>query len=659
MVSNITRRVIIILILYNQCPFLILSQKTQNQWNNDSIKIATHELAGVLVIAGRTPVAAHQSSRMVSVITKSEIENTPVQDLNDMLRYVEGVDIRQRGAFGVQADIGILGGTFDQTLILLNGVNVNDPQTGHHNLNLPVDIESIERIEVLKGPAAKSFGANAFSGAINIITGNSKKNFIGLSTMAGQHGLYVVSANSSLLSGKFEHFINLSRKSSNGYIKNTDFTINNLFYQTKYYSKAGSFDFQTGLSAKEFGANSFYSLKYPDQFEAVKTEFASLKFQSKTAIIFSPVIYLRRKYDRFELIRDNQSIPFNHHKTTTAGLTVNVRTTHRFGKTSLGLDLRNEHILSNVLGIMLNKPVEVRGYNDAFYTKYYNRIITGFYAEHNFSLKKLTLNAGILANYNSDIKVFGFYPGIDIGYRFNSYISLYTSANKTLRMPTFTDMFYKSPVQQGNPLLKPEEAVTMEGGIKYNNSFLKGNISTFRRRGYNMIDWVKDPSPNSIIWRSMNHTKINFTGFECSVTLSPSTFERIQLVRLSYSFIQADLNHNNVLSKYSLDYLKHQITASFDFRLIRKLYYSGRLTYRSRNGNYQDAGGQIVSYYPFWMSDIKISWKENQYKVYAEASNIFNSRYYDFGGIIQPGVWIKGGIAVDIDYRKNLTSGEK
>ena len=121
----------------------------------------------------------------------------------------------------------------------------------------------------------------------------------------------------------------------------------------------------------------------------------------------------------------------------------------------------------------------------------------------------LTVNAGIMAHHNSDRKGFRFYPGIDISYRFNSYFRLYTSANKTLRMPTFTDMFYKSPVQKGNPDLEPEEAITLEGGIKYSNAFLKGNISAFRRWGFNMIDWIKNTSPDSIFWRSMNHTKIN------------------------------------------------------------------------------------------------------------------------------------------------------
>lgn len=652
-VFNSLHKVIKICTLCITYNIIVIPENTQAQRSNDSLQIKSYVLGDVVVTAGRTPVEAQQATRIVTVITRSEIERAPAQNLNDLLRYIAGVDIRQRGPLGAQADISIRGGTFDQTLILLNGVNITDPQTGHHNLNLPIDIESIERIEILQGPAAKSFGPNAFNGAINIITGNSKPNHIRTSGMYGQYGLYKAMVNISNTIGYFKHFISINRISSGGYIKNTDFSNTNIFYQVKYIPKAGAFDFQTGFNLKDFGANSFYSLKYPNQFEATKTEFVSLKYQSNTIIKFAPTFYLRRNLDRFELKHNNDSIPFNHHQTNTAGLNLNVWTTHRFGKTSLGIDFRNEHIISNVLGNTLNVPIEVPCFDSVFYTKYYTRMNTSIYAEHSVSWKMLTITAGVMAHHNSDLTGFRIYPGIDVSYRFNDYFKLYSSANKTLRMPTFTDMFYKSPTQQGNPGLKPEEAVTIEGGIKYNNSFLKGYISAFRRWGYNMIDWVKNPSPDSIIWRSMNHTQINFTGMECSLTLTPQevgTFKRIQSIRISYTFLQADSSRDNMLSKYALDYLRHQITSSIDFRIAWKLCISYRLTYHDRNSVYQDAKGQVVSYKSFWSADAKIYWKDKYYTLYTEASNISNARYYDFGGIIQPGIWFRGGIVVDLDY---------
>ena len=223
-------------------------------------------------------------------------------------------------------------------------------------------------------------------------------------------------------------------------------------------------------------------------------------------------------------------------------------------------------------------------------------------------------------------------------------------------MPTFTDMFYKSPSQEGDPHLKPEEAFTIEGGVKYNHSFLRSYLTIFRRRGYDMIDWVKYPSPDSIIWRSMNHSKINFTGIRIiSMALSPpdeGPFKRIQSFRISYTFLHADPERNIMLSKYALDYLNHQVNLYIDLRIAWKLYNSILFTYHDRNSVYQDSKGQLVPYKPFWLSDAKIYWKGTNYTLFTEASNIFNSSYYDFGGIIQPGIWFRGGIVVDFDYGK-------
>ncbi|HPR74412.1 MAG TPA: TonB-dependent receptor plug domain-containing protein, partial [Bacteroidales bacterium] len=207
-------------IIYN---IVALPVQAQLQQDNDSLEVKAYGLGDVVVTAGRTPIQIQRAARFVAVITKSDIERSPAQNLNDLLRYIAGVDIRQRGPLGAQADLSIRGGTYDQTLILLNGVNITDPQTGHHNLNLPVDLESIERVEILQGPAAKSFGPNAFNGAINIITGNSKPYHIRLSGMLGQYGLYKASVNISNTIGDFGHFLSISRMSSDGYIKNTDF----------------------------------------------------------------------------------------------------------------------------------------------------------------------------------------------------------------------------------------------------------------------------------------------------------------------------------------------------------------------------------------------------------------------------------------------------
>jgi vitamin B12 transporter len=643
-------KICVLCIAYN---IVAMPSKAQNSVSDDSLKIRTYEIDDVTVTAGQTPIEKQQETRIVTIITKAEIERAPVQSVNDLLRYIAGADIRQRGPLGVQADISFRGGTFDQTLILLNGVNITDPQSGHHNLNLPVDIESIERIEILEGPSAKSFGANAFGGTINIITGNSMPDHIRASGTYGQYGLYKASANISNTIGNFKHFISIDKMGADGYIKNTDFSNTGIFYQAGYLSGIGTFDFQAGYNKKDFGANSFYSLKFPGQFEATKTEFVSLKYESNTRIKVSSAIYLRRQRDRFELKRD--TLPYNHHLTNTAGINLNAVATNSLGQTSIGLDLRNENILSNVLGIPLNNKVAINDFSDTYYLYGYNRFNTSVIASQSFELKKISIIAGAMVFNTSKVNGFKIYPGFDVSYSLNDNLKLYSSANKTMRTPTFTDLFYKSPVQKGNANLVQEEAVTFEGGIKYNSPSLKTSMDVFRRHGNKMIDWVKDPSPDSVIWRSMNHSKINFTGIEGSISVMPiegSRFERFRGFNLSYSFLKADRSNINLLSKYSLDYLKHQITSTFDLRLIWKLFISNRLTYNDRNGVYQDKNGQLKNYKPFWLADSRIYWNSKYSTVFFEVSNIFNVRYYDFGGIIQPGIWLRAGVVMDIDYLK-------
>ena len=635
---------------------LTFGAKAQTITVIDTSRIPDQDIEEVVVSAGRTPVTAQQVARVVTVISAAEIERAPAQSINDLLRFVSSVDIRQRGPLGAQADISVRGGTYDQTLILLNGINISDPQTGHHNLNLPVTPESIERIEILRGPAAKTFGPNAFNGAVNIITGNRNPRHMRASASAGQFGLLNGSLGISGTHGNFRHFLNGGHLSSNGYISNTDFQQNTLFYQSALKTKSGSADFQAGFSARDFGANSFYSLKYPDQFESVHTSFLSLKYESNTRVRWSPVIYYRGNRDRFELMRNDEiKVPFNHHRTRIYGMNMITGFFLRQTKISLGADIRNEHIGSTVLGNPVESPKKVAGYENTFYTRSYNRLNTSLYAEYLFSSERITLQTGLMAHHNRGLGHFRFYPGADLNYRIGNYHSLFAAYNLTLRMPTFTDMFYKSPVQQGNPALKPEEASTLEGGWKYNSPVIKTFVTVFTRKGNNLIDWVKDPSPDSLFWRSMNHTQINQKGVEISFKITPSPesrFNRIVSAGISYTFLKADSDHGELLSKYALDYLRHQVTSSVNVRITGKWFGMINLTWRDRNGNFQDMSGKIQSYRPFWLADARISRTSGIITVFSDITNILNKHYYDYGGILQPGIWIRAGITVDICLAK-------
>ena len=129
----------------------------------------------VNVTGTRAPLTVSQQARMVTVLSREDIQAAPVQSVNDLLKYAVGVDVRQKGPIGALTDVSIRGGNSEQITILLNGINICDAQTGHNSFDFPVDISEIERIEVLEGPAARVYGTSSLLGAINIVTKTPQK----------------------------------------------------------------------------------------------------------------------------------------------------------------------------------------------------------------------------------------------------------------------------------------------------------------------------------------------------------------------------------------------------------------------------------------------------------------------------------------------------
>lgn len=620
----------------------------------DTTKVSMeYDLDEIEVGAQRAPVAFSQVARIVSVIGREEIEAAPVQSIQELLEYALSVDVRQRGVHGVQADISVRGGSFDQTLILLNGINITDPQTGHHALNLPVSLKNIQRVEILEGPSARVFGPNAFSGAINIITGSGNESNLRIDLSAGQHQLTDANISAGISHGKWQHFGAFNRISSDGYIENTDFKVWNGFYQGKFSTKPGNLDVQVGRTNKAFGANSFYTATYPNQFEETKTTFASVKFDSETKIHLTPSIYWRRHQDRFELFRNNPASWYkghNYHLTDVFGSNLNAWIATRMGKTAFGAEIRSENVWSNVLGNQLDEPVEVPGEDGQFFTKSYSRTTISYFLEHSVYLKRLTISAGALTNWISDLG-FGWniYPGIDASMALSEKWKIYSSVSSSLRMPTFTDLFYSGPTNLGNPNLKPEKATNFEGGIKFSSSGLSGHVGTYFRKGKDLIDWVREKDTDK--WQTQNLTSINTTGVEFSATIFPEKLisRSFPLSKIGVNYAHTTLNKTEAdfLSYYVLDNLKHKLDIEINHKIWKRLNGSWRISYQDRNG----MRTQTLAFEPFWLVNARVMWKTNRTEIYAMASNLFDKSYYDLGTIQQPGRWISMGINHQIRFK--------
>ena len=629
------------------------------------------------VSSSRVPMTYSESSRVVEIIDQEEIQRSPATSLEDLLESKLSIDVRERGSHSVQTDVSLRGGSFDQVMIMVNGVSLNDPQTGHHSMNIPVPLENIDRIEILEGPGSRIYGPNAFSGVINIITSTeTSENTFDLSLSAGQHNLLTGAANSNFSTGKVKNFVSVSKQQSDGYIDNTDFDINTVYYQGILPSKVGRFKFQSGWMDKQFGANSFYTASYPDQFEQIRSYFGNLSYETGNKNRFKAKVYARNHHDRFELFREDEDYYIkqngywindadtagygggyfygghNYHMTHVHGADVSLTTQSKFGKTAFGANYRNEKIWSNVLGNPMNDTIDAPFENDGVFTKSQERKNISIFAEHSVTLKKWSFAGGVLANFHEDFD-WNFSPGIDLSYQISLRTRLFASVNQSVRMPTFTDLYYVGPTNIGNPDIKPEKALTSEIGVKYVTPKIRTHVSVFHRDGTNMIDWVKLTAEDK--WESQNITEVKSFGVEMNTSFNIEKIVGkkifINSIDLNYSYIELSKSSGDYISRYALDNLKHKLGILIDHKLWKNASLCWNIMGQDRNGSYSDAEtGKEEDYDPFLLVDAKLRYKMGYFTTFIEASNIFAVDYFDHGNLEMPGRWIRVGANLNLNF---------
>ncbi len=586
---------------------------TQKQ---DSLSI---NLSEIVVQENRMALPFSTHSRSIEIITADKIQRSPAISVAEVLRYAAGVDIRQRGAHGVQADVSIRGGTFDQTLVLVNGIKMSDPQTGHHLMNLPIDIENIERIEILKGPAARVFGQNAFTGAINIITKTPESPFVKISLQAGQHTLGGVRVSSAFTHKGIQQYFSFAKDFSEGYRYNTDYNISNFFYQAQVPVGNQQLSILAGYTERAFGANGFYaSPSFKDQYEAIQTSIGAVEYQhTKANWVVKPRVYWRRNQDEYLFVRRNPSLYRNLHIGNTVGAEVNASHYSTLGITGIGLDVNRVSLSSNNLGGR-------------------QRLATSLFLEHRFSLaNRLDITPGVLLNYFSDFDV-NLLPGIDVGYALNNQVKVFANAGYTYRVPTFTDLYYEDRANLGNPSLQPESAITYELGLKYQQKSILAQTSVFRRNGINMIDWTKEALVDSLKWQPQNFSSVNVLGWENSLAINFQTVKWLQTLDLSYTYLDAVIDNADVaVSRYALDNLRHQVIAGLELNLGNRLFPSLRYRYLDR-----------INLDNYALLDMRLLWRSSKYNIFLEASNLLNQTYTETNLVEMPGRWIRSGVSV-------------
>lgn len=640
----------------------------------DSISFPTAEddsgytaIGDVEVLGTRVPLTESQAPRMVTVLHAADITAAAVHSINDLLEYAVGVDVRQRGEMGVQTDISVRGGTFDQITVLLNGINISSPHTGHLSADFPVSMDDIERIEVVEGPAARVFGTSAFTGVINIVTSSAKSRGTGtvggsVNLRGGAYGYAGADARVSISSprnnssaGAWMSSLSGGYSRSDGATPNSDFTNTHLFYQGQYTCQKWRIGGQFGYSYKPYGANTFYGASSTDQWESNERLMAAIKGETVIgALHIAPQVYWNRWYDHYQWHRGVTPGGENYHQVDVVGGAVNSWIDWSLGKTSFGIEVRSDGIWSTNLGKALatDEYRDTKGHDGGSqrqYTCHDTRTNTSAFLEHDILLQQLTISLGLLANHNSglDSKV-RIYPGIDMSYRVTDDVKLFASWNMALRMPTYTDMYYSGKNIEGTSSLKPEKTNDIAVGAKFRPQGWDIQGQLFYSHKTDMIDWVvyadeaASTPQTDWIYRSGNFSLDN-VGIEAEASWLPreilgETFP-LRRISASYAYISEDISYARaiMLSKYAQEYLRHKVVLKADGRIWRNLTMS--LSWR-----WQDRIG--VGNAPYALLDARLSWSERNWSVYADCTNLLDKEYYDYSIVRQPGRWLKAGLSL-------------
>lgn len=594
---------------------LLMSTLLMNAQENDQ---KTDTLKEVVISSSRIDLPFKENSRTIQIVTAEDIKKLGVTNVADALQQIAGIDVRRQGVNGMQSDLYIRGGSFDQTLLLIDGIKVDDAQTGHHTMNLALPIEVIKRIEVIKGPAARIFGQNAFTGAINIVTKDVEDNSLVAKVQGGSFDQFIAEVTGTVSLKESSHIVHFSKNFSEGYRHNTDFDNTNYVLKSQFNKNKLPIELLTSYSERKFGANGFYGIpSATEQYEETQASLIGFSTIIKNGNwTFKPRVYWRRNQDLYLYIRSNPSAYRNMHITNKVAAELNGSYQSTLGTTGFGVEFSKYHISSNRLGDN-------------------QREIASLFLEHRFQFFNniLDVTPGISASYFSDFDN-QFFPGLDIGVKISDKFRAYGNIGTSYRVPTYTNLYYTSPVTISNPDLNTEEAFSQEVGFKYMSDRFNISIAAFNRDADNLIDYVRENTTDA--WQAQNIQSVNTKGYETQVDYLFTINKLPQKIQLGYSYLDNDVKTSEAnFSQYSINSMKHQFTSSLQFNIFKGFNTTFAYRYVERTAG--------MSYNVY---DVNVSYRIKAFELSMFANNIFNAEYIESGMIPMP----KGNVLFGMKY---------
>ena len=488
------------------------------------------ELNPVTVTATLQPSQASRTGRNIVSIKGNHFDKLPVHSLDDLLRYIPGIEVQMRGPAGSQSDIVLRGGTFQQVLVLLDGIRLNDPNTGHFNGYIPISPSEIERIEVLKGASSAIYGSEAVGGVINIITKSfaARKNkqilAVKASATGGEYELLNVQAGMFYQRGNTAIGAGVLSNNSEGQLqRGTRGFFHNHTASVSFRQFIGSnwsIALRSSLDQRRFGAQNFYTSFVSDTAnEKVTTNWnqASFGFEKGRHRVSLDMGY---KFVR-DIYRFNPKATSNNNRSNL----LQVLAVDHFKMTdattiSSGIQYQNRNISSNDRGV-----------------HHLNQLAGFVILQQQFHAFTISPSARI--DY-SEGRGTEFIPQVNLSWQQQKF-QIRGSLGKTIRDADFTERYnnYNKTLVTGgsigNPNLEAERSFSYEAGADYFfNSRVKISVTGFQRHQSNLVDWVTTPysemprkdnlSPTGTYALARNIAKVRTKGVEADVQVNGKNY---------------------------------------------------------------------------------------------------------------------------------------
>ncbi|WP_420146658.1 TonB-dependent receptor plug domain-containing protein [Spirosoma sp.] len=643
------------LILTGLFPSLIQAQAT-------IATDTTKNLAPVYVTASRLQQTATELGRNVTILPGRDISRFPVNSLDDLLRVLPSIDVQSRGSFGAQADITLRGSTFNQVLILIDGMRINDPLTGHFAGYFPITPAEIEQIEIVRGAGSAVYGPDAVGGVINIVT----KTFAvrtqqasvteGQATLQrGEWNLWNVNAGGFRQTQKLRVSGGVLVNTTSGQALAAPSTQRN-DVDLKTYSLSGSYSFTPKISLaaraafdrRDFNAQWFYTTSTADQ--ARENTLRNLyqgqlrireSARQQTEVQFTHIY----STDRYVFNPDPAFVPSNHQMQFTLAQINHFMQLNDHWKASVGGQYDNRQIESND-----------RGNHSTWHGGLYG-ILT---AQTTFGLTA----TGSL-RFDSD-QSFGqeWVPQLNLSYSPLAKLVLRGSVGKSIRAADFTERYTSNnlpgPLSSGRniglPNLQAERALNAELGADWMpTSGVTVKATGFLRNGTNLIDYVSLSGEEVIRQTGLSNVatdrtyrlaqnlfRVETRGVEVELWVKQHLGAKIMLDFMGgYTHLNTA---SPVASQYLANFARHQLNSSL---ILTSGRFNISLTgqYKVRNQAAAEAiNRRLTTDYKVIHAKAEYALIPRQLYVTAQIQNLFNEQYADLLGAQMPGRWAMGGL---------------